>query len=291
MSKYREKRGDRRDGVLLKKLDPMHAIVPYLYVNRTDNEAFISERIDLEAINRFLAEKNKDNPEEPYKLFHIILAVIVKVLTLRPQMNRFVKGYRLYQRKFMALAFTIKKQFKDDSDEALAFINFDEDTTLDVVKDKVYAEIKSCRSDKADLTTANMDMFTKIPRFLLRIAMWVIRKLDFYGRVPYGLIAKDPNHASCYVTNLGSIKLKAGYHHLSNWGTNSIFVIIGEKKKTPVYDEEGNMQMKETIDIGLTLDERIADGYYYSKTVKLIKYLMQNPQLLELPAKQEVDYE
>ena len=42
MSKFREKRGDRRDGVWLKNLDPMHAFVPYLYPNRADNEAFIS---------------------------------------------------------------------------------------------------------------------------------------------------------------------------------------------------------------------------------------------------------
>ena len=110
MSKFREKRGDRRDGVWLKNLDPMHAFVPYLYPNRADNEAFISERIDLENINRYLAEKNKDNPEEPLKLFHVILAAIVKTITLRPKMNRFIKGGRMYQRKFLSLAFVVKKK-------------------------------------------------------------------------------------------------------------------------------------------------------------------------------------
>ena len=50
------------------------------------------------------------------------------------------------------------------------------------------------------------------------------------------------------------------------------------------------MTMHETLQLGLTLDERIADGYYYSKTVKLLKYLLQNPRLLEVPANEEVDY-
>lgn len=69
-------------------------------------------------------------------------------------------------------------------------------------------------------------------------------------------------------------------------------MVIGEKKLTSVYnDEEGRTEMKETLDLGLTLDERIADGYYYSKTVKLVKYLLQNPELLELPAGEKVDYE
>lgn len=49
--------------------------------------------------------------------------------------------------------------------------------------------------------------------------------------------------------------------------------------------------MREVLDLGLTLDERIADGYYYSKTIKLLKHLLQNPQLLEAPAKEEVQYE
>ena len=83
------------------------------------------------------------------------------------------------------------------------------------------------------------------------------------------------------MTNLGSIGLKSGYHHLSNWGTNSIFVVLGEKKM---------VNGREIMDIGITLDERIADGYYYSKTVKLLKYLLQHPELLETAAKEEVDY-
>lgn len=174
----------------------------------------------------------------------------------------------------------------------MAFVKFDEDTTIATVRDKVYAEINECRSDKLDNSTAGMDTLTKMPRFLLRFVVWILHKLDFYGKMPDFLIKTDPNHATCFISNLGSIGLKSGYHHLSNWGTNSIFVVIGEKKLTSVYnDEEGRTEMKETLDLGLTLDERIADGYYYSKTVKLVKYLLQNPELLELPAGEEVDYE
>ena len=124
-----------------------------------------------------------------------------------------------------------------------------------------------------------------------RQAVWILHRLDTYGKVPDILVKADPNYASVMISNLGSIGLKAGYHHLSNWGTNSIFVVMGEKKMSPVYDEDGNMTMKETLDLGLTLDERLADGYYYSKSVKLLKYLLQNPQLLELAAGEEVDYE
>lgn len=291
MENNKRKWGDRRDGRRIKDLDALHAFMPYLYPDRADNEAFISERVDLENINRYLAEKNASNPEDPYKLFHVLIATIVKTITLRPKMNRFIKGYRMYQRNELSLAFVVKKRFSDEGKEALAFIKFDENTTIETVREKIYAEVNQCRGDTLDNSTAGMDTLSKLPRCILRIVMWILHKLDFYGKAPYDLIKTDPNHATCFITNLGSIGLKSGYHHLANWGTNSIFVIIGEKKLSPVYDEDGNMTMKETLDLGLTLDERIADGYYYSKTVKLLKYLLQNPQLLELPAREEVDYE
>jgi len=47
--------------------------------------------------------------------------------------------------------------------------------------------------------------------------------------------------------------------------------------------------MRDSVDIGLTIDERIADGYYYSKTVRLFKRLVENPELLELPLEEKVD--
>ena len=144
----------------------MHAFTPYLYPNRADNEAFISERIELESINRYLEKKNEDISEDPYKLFHVVLAAIVKTITLRPKMNRFIKGYRTYQRNDLTLAFVVKKKFADEGKEALAFIKFDEDTTIETVREKVYAEINECRSDKLDNSTAGMDMLTKFPRFI-----------------------------------------------------------------------------------------------------------------------------
>ena len=49
-------------------------------------------------MNRYIAEKNAQNPEYRYKYFQIILAAIVKTVTLNPRMNRFIAGNRVYQR-------------------------------------------------------------------------------------------------------------------------------------------------------------------------------------------------
>ena len=49
--------------------------------------------------------------------------------------------------------------------------------------------------------------------------------------------------------------------------------------------------MRDTVKLGVTLDERIADGYYYAKSIRLVKYLLEHPELLEHPAKEEVNYD
>ena len=283
--------GDRKDGRLIRDIDSMHFIMPIIYPNRCDNEAFIFERIDLTAAERFLEEKNAANPEYKYTFFQLIVTALIKTVTLRPKMNRFIANKNIYQRNEVSASFVIKKQFEDESKEGLAFIHATDNTTLDEVHGEIYRQVTSCRGGKQDSTSDAMDMFKRMPRFLSKALINIICILDRHGKVPRSLIETDPYYSSIVLTNLGSIGMHSGYHHLTNWGTNSLFAAIGEKKERPFYDDDGTAHMRQSVDIGITIDERLADGYYYSKTVKLLKYLLENPKLLDRPAGEEVSYE
>lgn len=285
-----KKFGDRKDGVRLKKISSMHAIMPLMYPNRCDNEAFLSERIDLTNINAYLKKKNSDHPEYAYNLFQIMVTAMLKVITLRPKMNRFIANQTMYQRNEVTASFTVKKLFSDNGAEALAKICSKGSDNIDTIHDEIYKQISFCRSEEKDPSTVSMDVVQKLPVFLLKLVGVAARFLDRHGWMPGGMIATDPFYSSVVLSNLGSIGLHAGYHHLTNWGTCSVFCVVGEIRKRPFYDEDGNIEMKESVDLGLTIDERIADGYYYSKTIKLLKTLLENPELLEKPLDEEVDY-
>ncbi|MCC8090313.1 MAG: 2-oxo acid dehydrogenase subunit E2 [Oscillospiraceae bacterium] len=285
-----KKPGDRKDGVLLRDLDSMHFIVPLLYPNRCDNEAFISERIDLTALERYLARKNAEEPDYPYNLFQVVVTAILKTITLRPKLNRFIANKNTYQRNVISAAFVVKKLFSDNGQEALAVLYADPDDTIDTVHEKIYRQVSSCRSDKVDASTGAMDIFNRLPRPLSKAIVRFVCFLDRHGWVPQSLIATDPYYCSVVLSNLGSIQLHSGYHHLTNWGTNSIFVAIGERKLRPAYDAEGNVTMQDSLDLGITIDERLADGYYYSKTIRLIKTLLEQPELLERPLSETLEY-
>ena len=140
--KKKKRRGDRFDATLVRGLDPLHWFMPYLYPNRADNEAFIREDFDLTNLEAYLEKKNAGlDKAHRYTIFHAVAAALVKAVTLRPNMNRFIQGRRLYQRDELSLAFVVKKQFKDDAKEALAFIKFPEDTTIDSLHARILEEI------------------------------------------------------------------------------------------------------------------------------------------------------
>lgn len=282
--------GDRWDGRLIRELDSLHFVTGVIYPNRCDNEAFISERIDLTNINEYLKTKNYEGIDYKYNLFQIIVTAIVKTLTLRPKMNRFIVNGNFYQRNEVSASFVVKKQFADHGAEALAFLHMKDEDNLESVHNYIKSQVMECRSDKVDSSTDTMDLFNKIPRWISKAVMRFVMRLDKHGWVPKSMVETDPYYSSVVLSNLGSIKMKSGYHHLTNWGTCSMIVLIGEIKDRPFYDESGNVQMRPTVDLGITIDERVADGYYYSKTVRLIRKLLENPELLEKPLAEEIEY-
>ena len=284
--------GDRRDATLLRDTDALHFIMGIIYPNRADNEAYIAERVNLEPIKAYLAKKNVEGIPFKYTFFHVILTALVKTVTLRPKLNRFYANENYCQRYKITAGFVIKKEFSDGSEEAMALLEAKPDATTDTIHEEIRRQVQATRNEQKMNTTDNsMDILNKLPRFLSKTAIRFIRFLDRHGWCPDFLIGDDPNYSSVFLSNLGSIRLRSGYHHLTNWGTSSLFCIIGEKKWTPLYDQNGLVEMRETVDLGLTVDERIADGYYYSKSIRLFKYLLEHPELLEQPLNTEVEYD
>ena len=292
MQKRKRKWGDRPDAVWLKDIPAMNRIMPGIMPNRADNEAFITVDVDLRPLDAYLAKKNEGRTEDKYTFFHVISAAVGKAFVLRPYMNRFVCNHKVYQRDEISVAFTVKKKFNDKSEEALAFFKYDEKETMDSYHQKIMNVIHQTKRDDevSDVSTGAMDLVCKLPQWVINLIVKLVLWLDKHGWAPQSLIGSDPNHASIFLSNLGSIGLEAGYHHLVNWGTNSCFIVIGKKYMKMEYTKDGQSDLHEVIPLGITLDERIADGYYYSGTVALVKELLAHPELLDQPADTPVEY-
>lgn len=286
MSEQKKRRwGDRRDGRWVRGTPGLQTVMAHLMPNRTDCEVYINETIDATELVRYLEKKNAAHPEYKTTIFHCLILGIARMIKERPLMNRFIQGRRFYERDEISLSFVCKRRFSDNGEESLMVLVPGDMDTIDSVSRKILGDVKETR--KSEHATggvdATLDAFAKLPRPLLMLAVRIIRWLDFWGKVPKALTEGDPNYTTVLCSNLGSIKCSSVYHHLSNYGTNSIMVTIGMLHKEEILMPDGSREIRDVVDIGATLDERIADGFYFARSLKLIKHIFMNPELLDMP--------
>ncbi len=71
----------------------------------------------------YIAKRNETETDFPYTYFHLVLAALMKTITLRPKLNRFIVNSNFYQRNEVSASFVVKKQFSDKGAEALAMLH------------------------------------------------------------------------------------------------------------------------------------------------------------------------
>ena len=287
----KRKRGDRRDGIWLKELDGMHLIMPHLMPKRTEAEVYLKEQIDVTELVKYLEKKNAENREYKTTPFHVFVAAIAKTVRFRPYLNRFISGKRFYQRKFVSISFVVKQKFEDKAEEMLLIMKTKPEDTLKDISKRILGNSEKLRKEATTDVNDIMDKVGHMPRFLIRFFFMLVRFVDFHGWMPEVITSGDPNFSTVLVSNLGSIKCDAAYHHLNNYGTNSIMITIGEIHKAAVVNEKGEVEVRDVVNFGCTVDERIADGFYFARSVRFIKYLVAHPEMLEQRIDTEVDYE
>lgn len=281
----KRKFGDRRDGHWVRDVPGLQTIMTHLMHNRTECEVYMNDTFDVTDVLKFIEKKNLEHPEYKTTLFHCFIYGAAKMIRERPNMNRFIQGRRMYQRDDISLSFVCKRRYTDHAEEALMVMVAKDEQNIDDVTKKIVGDVIETR--KSEHSTggidAIVDALAKLPRFLLAIVVGLIRLIDYWGISPSFLTDGDPNFTTVFFSNLGSIKGPAIYHHLNNYGTNSIMVTVGTIHKAELIMPDGTKQIRNVVDIGATLDERIGDGFYFVRSLKLLKYLFAHPELMEQP--------
>ena len=283
---YKRKRGDRWDGRRI-KVSGLQTLMASLWPNRTDREVYLYDTIDATELMDFIEKKNAEHPDLKTTFFHCVIAAIAKMVYERPIMNRFIRGCRTYERYDISVAFVAKLAFDERAEEALMFFVPDENSTVDDVSRLVVDKVKKVRESAAEGEKAGLDdtldKLAKLPRPLLMFITKAVRWMDFWGINPKSLTEGDPHFSTIFLSNLGSIKCPAVYHHLNNYGTNSMMITIGTLHDEEVLMPDGSKQIRKMVDIGATIDESIGDGFYFARSLKLVQYICKHPEILDKP--------
>ncbi len=266
----------RKDGKRVKDLDSIHKIMPFLMRNRCEAEVYYVERIDVTKLLKYLEKLNDGKAKhEKTTLFHAIVFAMAKTIYNRPLMNRFIAGKRYYDRNEVSFSFVAKNKLEDNAEERLIIIKANDKTKLQDISTDILNKVSKTRKANTNDMNDVLGFVTMFPRCITSFIMWAFRKLDFYGLVPRAISDDDPNYTTVLLSNLGSIKANCCYHHLNNYGTNSIVSTVGV-----ITEEKIDGKARKYIDMGFTLDERIADGIYFANSIKILKYILENPELL-----------
>lgn len=274
MSKKR-KQGGSRGGVRVRTQHELNALFPYLMRRRCDSLVYFTVSLDLEPLKAYLASQEEAGSKTSF--FEFFCAAIIKLMREREQVNRFVKGRRLYQRDAVQISTVAKREMTDQGAESNLILDFEKEATFDDIISKLRGEIATAKTGAPSKDDKLFAAFLKLPRGLLMSVFRLFDIMDFYRGVPKFISEADPMRASVFIANLGSVGVDAPFHHLYEWGTCSLFVTIGRIQKMPAVLEDDTIGVRTMVECRIVLDERIADGFYFARSLDLFKSYFAEP--------------
>jgi hypothetical protein len=274
---------DRSDGRRIRGLLPFEAILPYVLRKRNEAAVLFSKDIEVEAAMAYVHRKNSEGEEsDRYSLFGVLIAAAVRTIALKPRLNRFVHRRGFYQRSGISVSFIVKRSLAETASEGHVKIRFRPEDDIAAAMEKIAEGIGSARKGVPRPDDREYSLAHRIP-FGKGALTSFFRMLDRFNIAPEAMIEADPLYTSVYVANLGSIGLDTPYHHLYEWGTASVFMVVGRIFQKDTRRGSTSPALKHYVNVKFTVDERIAEGIYYAHAAALFQKLVSRPEDLEIP--------
>lgn len=276
----RRRMGDRKEGRLLRSLPGFAKFIPFIMPQRNDRSIHYEESFEVTELDRCL-RKLRVQGYKGIGILHFLIAAYIRGVSMMPGINRFVVGRRIYARDNIEVVMTVKRALSVDATETTIKVVFEPtDTIIDVYRkmNEKIDEIKS--SDDNNGTEDFADTVARLPRFLLRFAIAILRVMDYYGWLPKSLTDISPFHGSMIITDLGSLRIGPVYHHIYNFGTLPVFIAFGAKRHAYELNRHGQMEDHKYIDCKFVLDEGIVDGHYWAQFLQAYRYMFAHPEIL-----------
>ena len=272
----------RADGRRIKTLKPYYKIIPYIMKERSDAHVYFEDEISIDAMEEYIKAKK----EQGIKIKHmdIILAAIGRAALEKPRINRFIMNRRIYARNEVCISLAMVKKLSEDDyiDTTVKFKIKPEDTIFTIAEQEQKIVEENKKVGESNSTDKLAGLIMSLPNWLIKFVVWLVIRLDNMNLLPKAIIEASPFHTSIFLTNLGSIGIDSIYHHIYNFGTTSGFLAMGGRKERIKNFKTGETEKYMTF--RFVMDERICDGYYFSKALTVFRRYILNPELLELPA-------
>lgn len=273
----------RPDGRLLKNLEPMEQITPYIMTTRNDSMNMYEDTFDCAPMDEYIKAKAAEGIDINY--MHIIIAALVRLVALRPQLNRFVMNSRIYARPKIWVSFVVHPTLQDGSVGTTIKLGFTGTETILEIADKVTEAIKKETTGRVEENGTDKllrVLMKKIPGPFIKLVINTLMWMDKHNLLPEAIINLSPFHTTIFITNLKSLGINHVFHHVYNFGTTGLFFAMGKEKHVPVIEHK-KIVMQKHMGFGFVSDERFCDGLYFAMSLRKLRKIMKNPASLEIP--------
>ncbi len=279
----------RPDGRVVKTIPPIQKIMPYIMKTRTDSMNMYDDVFDCEVWDSYIKEKEAEGIKISY--MHIFIAGVVRMIALRPQLNRFVMNGRVYTRDKICVSFVVHPKLCDGDAETTIKLEFEGTETILEIAETINRRIKEETTARQgeNGTDKLARVLTNIPGPIIRLAVNVLMWMDKHNLLPKAIIDLSPFHTSFFITNLKSLGINYIFHHVYEFGTTGLFFAIGKEQNHVELDKEGEISNEKCMGWSLVSDERFCDGLYFALSLRQLRKFMKNPKLLEEPLEAKVE--
>jgi pyruvate/2-oxoglutarate dehydrogenase complex dihydrolipoamide acyltransferase (E2) component len=266
----------RSDGRIAVEVPAYRRFMPALMPTRTGSTVFLDQVVEVDAAQRFVAATRAAHPDLHPTLFHVVLWALGRMFDRHPHLNRFVSGGRLYDRDGIWISFTVKTELSDEG--TLVEVKHLCDPTqpfAEFVGD-IETSVAAARAGAEGVADKEMSLFLHLPPLLRRGVVCVAELANTLNVLPKALIDGDPFFASVFVTNLGSVGVDAGFHHLYDYGTVPLFCAFG-LVHDGVVARDGEPVVTRLASLKFSYDERVEDGLYAARALKYLCSVLDDP--------------
>ncbi|MCA9491749.1 MAG: 2-oxo acid dehydrogenase subunit E2 [Myxococcales bacterium] len=267
-------RSSRADGHVL-RVHPYRRLLWFITPSRAQASVSFDMTLDATELVAWLEEAH---PVCGAHMTHAVVAACFTALAEQPRMNRFVAGHRLYQRHGEWITFSMKRKRLDrEAKVAMVKLRLEPGETFLQLCQRMEGVIGEQRSGVRTHEDAEYGLFDALPNALLELVVPLARWLDAHHLLPGFFIEGDGLFTSLVVANLGSLGMPAASHHLYEWGTCGLFVVVGKAEPVPVV-EDGQVVVRQRLQLRWTFDERIDDGLNARAGLDAVRRVLEHPR-------------
>ena len=282
---YHRMWGDRADGRRVRSLSAVTDVGIYIMPNRNGAHTMFADTLDVTEIERYIhAKRRSDIPH--LSMVQIFLTAYCRTIAEYPALNRFISGQKVYTRDGdIIFNMTVKKKLTVEAEETIIKLHLTPEETLYTVSEKLETAFQAGKEEDDSNFDKTASLIKAIPGLLKKFTIWLLKLADYFGLLPFFLLDVSPFHGSIFFTSMASLGIPPVYHHLYDFGNLPVFLCMGDKYKTVTQQSDGTTETRKKMKFTVVSDERICDGFYYSRGFKAFKKYLMHPELLEQPPK------